>query len=73
MIPISKVGHYAAYICLKAQAEKYPNITLHTAYMPEMFGTHHSKVLEPNLSLRGSKLIIFLRCLFFCGTMILHK
>ncbi|KAH9221374.1 tyrosyl-DNA phosphodiesterase [Leptodontidium sp. 2 PMI_412] len=30
---------------LKAQAEKYPNITLHTAYMPEMFGTHHTKML----------------------------
>lgn len=30
---------------LKVQAEKYPNITLHTAYMPEMFGTHHTKML----------------------------
>ncbi|KAF4636588.1 hypothetical protein G7Y89_g1499 [Cudoniella acicularis] len=30
---------------LKLQAEKYSNITLHTAYMPEMFGTHHSKML----------------------------
>ncbi|TVY60695.1 putative tyrosyl-DNA phosphodiesterase [Lachnellula suecica] len=30
---------------LKLQAEKYPNITLHTAFMPEMFGTHHSKML----------------------------
>jgi len=26
------------------QAIKYPNITLHAAYMPEMFGTHHTKV-----------------------------
>lgn len=26
------------------QAEKYKNLTLHTAYMSEMFGTHHSKV-----------------------------
>ncbi|KAH7313109.1 tyrosyl-DNA phosphodiesterase I [Rhexocercosporidium sp. MPI-PUGE-AT-0058] len=32
-------------LSLKAQAEKYPNITLHTAYMPEMFGTHHTKML----------------------------
>ncbi|CZR62294.1 related to TDP1 Tyr-DNA phosphodiesterase [Phialocephala subalpina] len=30
---------------LKKQAERYPNITLHTAYMPEMFGTHHTKML----------------------------
>ncbi|TAQ91076.1 hypothetical protein B7494_g635 [Chlorociboria aeruginascens] len=30
---------------LITQAAKYPNITLHTAYMPEMFGTHHTKML----------------------------
>ncbi|KAF7867044.1 uncharacterized protein EAF02_009830 [Botrytis sinoallii] len=30
---------------LVEQALKYPNIKLLTAYMPEMFGTHHSKML----------------------------
>ncbi|EKD18637.1 uncharacterized protein L3040_002064 [Drepanopeziza brunnea f. sp. 'multigermtubi'] len=35
----------ASRLNLQAQAKKYPNITLHTAYMPEMFGTHHSKML----------------------------
>ncbi|QSZ35736.1 hypothetical protein DSL72_006858 [Monilinia vaccinii-corymbosi] len=30
---------------LMKQALKYPNINLLTAYMPEMFGTHHSKML----------------------------
>ncbi|KUJ16796.1 tyrosyl-DNA phosphodiesterase [Mollisia scopiformis] len=30
---------------IKLQAEKYPNVSLHTAYMPEMFGTHHTKML----------------------------
>ncbi|KAI9646998.1 hypothetical protein NHQ30_004999 [Ciborinia camelliae] len=30
---------------LMEQALKYPNINLLTAYMPEMFGTHHSKML----------------------------
>lgn len=25
-------------------AQKYKNITLHTAFMGAMFGTHHSKV-----------------------------
>ncbi|TVY35424.1 putative tyrosyl-DNA phosphodiesterase [Lachnellula subtilissima] len=30
---------------LKLQASNHPNITLHTAFMPEMFGTHHSKML----------------------------
>ncbi|EPE33077.1 Phospholipase D/nuclease [Glarea lozoyensis ATCC 20868] len=30
---------------LKLQAEKYANVKLHTAYMPEMFGTHHSKMI----------------------------
>ncbi len=29
---------------LKEQATKYSNLNLLTAYMPEMFGTHHSKV-----------------------------
>lgn len=29
---------------LQEQATKYPNVTLHTAYMPEIFGTHHTKV-----------------------------
>ncbi|KAI8958708.1 phospholipase D/nuclease [Daldinia sp. FL1419] len=27
------------------QSSQYKNVTLHTAYMPEMFGTHHSKML----------------------------
>ncbi|RDW91985.1 hypothetical protein BP5796_01379 [Coleophoma crateriformis] len=30
---------------IEEQASKYQNVTLHTAYMPEMFGTHHSKML----------------------------
>ncbi|KAH8659164.1 tyrosyl-DNA phosphodiesterase [Tricladium varicosporioides] len=30
---------------LSLQAQRYPNIKLHTAFMPEMFGTHHSKML----------------------------
>ncbi|KAG9247035.1 tyrosyl-DNA phosphodiesterase I [Calycina marina] len=30
---------------LIGQATKYTNLKLHTAYMPEMFGTHHSKML----------------------------
>ncbi|KAL2061955.1 hypothetical protein VTL71DRAFT_7333 [Oculimacula yallundae] len=30
---------------LKTQAANYPNITLHTAYMPEMYGTHHTKMI----------------------------
>ncbi|KAG0649163.1 putative tyrosyl-DNA phosphodiesterase [Hyphodiscus hymeniophilus] len=30
---------------LKEQSEKYKNLNLHTAFMPEMFGTHHSKML----------------------------
>ncbi|KAI0437432.1 tyrosyl-DNA phosphodiesterase [Xylaria telfairii] len=32
-------------LLLQEQAGKYNNVTLHTAYMPEMFGTHHSKML----------------------------
>ncbi len=27
------------------QASKYSNVTLHAAYMPEMFGTHHTKMM----------------------------
>jgi len=30
---------------MQAEAAKYNNLTLHTAFMPEMFGTHHSKML----------------------------
>ncbi|KAI0160994.1 phospholipase D/nuclease [Hypoxylon sp. FL1284] len=30
---------------LEQQASQYSNVTLHTAYMPEPFGTHHSKML----------------------------
>jgi tyrosyl-DNA phosphodiesterase-1 len=26
-------------------ASRYPNVTLHSAYLPEMFGTHHSKMM----------------------------
>jgi hypothetical protein len=29
---------------VKEQASRYPNVKVHIAYMPEMFGTHHSKV-----------------------------
>ncbi|KAI0451557.1 tyrosyl-DNA phosphodiesterase [Xylaria acuta] len=32
-------------LLLQEQAGRYDNVTLHTAYMPEMFGTHHSKML----------------------------
>ncbi|KAI1174652.1 tyrosyl-DNA phosphodiesterase [Nemania sp. FL0916] len=32
-------------VLLQEQARQYKNVTLHTAYMPEMFGTHHSKML----------------------------
>ncbi|KAJ2992464.1 hypothetical protein NUW58_g2164 [Xylaria curta] len=32
-------------LSLQEQAGQYENVTLHTAYMPEMFGTHHSKML----------------------------
>lgn len=27
------------------QASKYSNVTLHTAYMPEAYGTHHTKMM----------------------------
>ncbi|RYP48901.1 hypothetical protein DL768_005263 [Monosporascus sp. mg162] len=30
---------------LEQQAAQYINVKLHTAFMPEMFGTHHSKML----------------------------
>lgn len=30
---------------LQTEASKYPNVALITAYMPERFGTHHSKML----------------------------
>ncbi|RWA09538.1 hypothetical protein EKO27_g5558 [Xylaria grammica] len=32
-------------LLLQEQANRHKNVTLHTAYMPEMFGTHHSKML----------------------------
>ncbi|KAI1146678.1 tyrosyl-DNA phosphodiesterase [Nemania diffusa] len=32
-------------LMLQEQAGHHKNVTLHTAYMPEMFGTHHSKML----------------------------
>ena len=32
-------------LALHEQAARYPNVTLHAAYMPEMFGTHHSKMM----------------------------
>ncbi|KAI3332224.1 tyrosyl-DNA phosphodiesterase [Xylariaceae sp. AK1471] len=32
-------------LLLQNQSAQYKNVTLHTAYMPEMFGTHHSKML----------------------------
>lgn len=30
---------------VQEQAKAYKNVTLHCAYMPEMFGTHHSKMM----------------------------
>ncbi|KAK4160774.1 putative tyrosyl-DNA phosphodiesterase, partial [Cladorrhinum sp. PSN259] len=30
---------------LQDDASRYPNVTLHAAYLPEMFGTHHTKML----------------------------
>jgi tyrosyl-DNA phosphodiesterase 1 len=35
----------ASRIMLEAEAKGHPNITLHTAFMPEPFGTHHSKMI----------------------------
>ncbi|KAI8630466.1 tyrosyl-DNA phosphodiesterase [Xylariaceae sp. FL1651] len=32
-------------LSLEKQATQYDNVNLHAAYMPEMFGTHHSKML----------------------------
>ncbi|KAI1379553.1 phospholipase D/nuclease [Hypoxylon crocopeplum] len=32
-------------ISLEQRASQYSNVTLHPAFMPEMFGTHHSKML----------------------------
>lgn len=32
-------------LLLVEQASEYSNVTLHTAHMPEMFGTHHTKML----------------------------
>ncbi|KAI1386694.1 phospholipase D/nuclease [Hypoxylon trugodes] len=32
-------------LSLEQQSAQYKNVTLHAAYMPEMFGTHHSKML----------------------------
>ncbi|KAI0158467.1 tyrosyl-DNA phosphodiesterase [Pestalotiopsis sp. NC0098] len=32
-------------IMLEQQASRHPNVALHTAYMPEIFGTHHSKMM----------------------------
>lgn len=29
----------------QAQAAKYTNVKLHTAYMPEIYGTHHTKMM----------------------------
>lgn len=29
----------------QADAARYPNVSLHPVYLPEMFGTHHSKML----------------------------
>ncbi|KAI1081636.1 phospholipase D/nuclease [Whalleya microplaca] len=32
-------------ILLEQQASQYSNVTTHAAFMPEMFGTHHSKMI----------------------------
>ncbi|KAK2614039.1 hypothetical protein N8I77_000899 [Diaporthe amygdali] len=32
-------------LMLQEQAKRHKNVTLHCAFMPEMFGTHHSKML----------------------------
>jgi len=32
-------------LALVEAASRYPNVTLYPAYMPEMFGTHHSKMM----------------------------
>ncbi|KAI1268921.1 tyrosyl-DNA phosphodiesterase [Xylariaceae sp. FL1019] len=35
----------ASRLMLQEQASQHENVTLHTAFMPEMFGTHHSKMM----------------------------
>jgi hypothetical protein len=32
-------------MCHQETAERYPNVELHHAYIPDPFGTHHSKML----------------------------
>ncbi|KAK4100320.1 phospholipase D/nuclease [Parathielavia hyrcaniae] len=32
-------------LALQEVAPRHPNVTLHNAFMPEMFGTHHSKMM----------------------------
>ncbi|OLN97402.1 putative tyrosyl-DNA phosphodiesterase [Colletotrichum chlorophyti] len=32
-------------LALQEEAKAYPNVELHGAYMPEIFGTHHSKMM----------------------------
>ncbi|KAK4125552.1 phospholipase D/nuclease [Parathielavia appendiculata] len=32
-------------LALQEVASRHPNVTLHDAFMPEMFGTHHSKLM----------------------------
>ncbi|KAL2263777.1 hypothetical protein VTK26DRAFT_5184 [Humicola hyalothermophila] len=32
-------------LALQEMASRYSNVTLHSAYLPEMFGTHHSKMM----------------------------
>lgn len=32
-------------LALQEAASRYQNVTLHSAFMPEMFGTHHSKMM----------------------------
>ncbi|KAK3324704.1 tyrosyl-DNA phosphodiesterase-domain-containing protein [Cercophora scortea] len=32
-------------LALQTQASRYPNVSLHAAFLPEMFGTHHSKMM----------------------------
>ncbi|KAI0159655.1 tyrosyl-DNA phosphodiesterase [Xylariaceae sp. FL1272] len=35
----------ASRLMLQEQASQHDNVTLHTAFMPEIFGTHHSKMM----------------------------
>lgn len=39
------VSAISMLIALQEQAEPFPNVQLHVAPMPEMYGTHHSKML----------------------------